>query len=49
MPPAVPIILLTMHKDVLRPAYKAALGIRVVMSKMDGLDLLGSHAQRLLA
>jgi two-component system, OmpR family, response regulator MprA len=49
MLPAVPIILFTMHKDVLRAADMTALGITVVMSKMDGLDLLGSHALRLLA
>ena len=48
MLPAVPIILFTMHKDVIQPDM-AALGIKVVMSKMDGLDLLGSHTQRLLA
>jgi hypothetical protein len=40
--------LLTMHKDALQATDMAALGIKVVMSKMDGLDLLGSHTQRLL-
>ena len=49
MLPTVPIILFTIHKDVLRPADMAALGIKVVMSKMDGLDVLGAHAKRLLA
>jgi DNA-binding NarL/FixJ family response regulator len=48
MLPGVPIILFTMHKDVLQPAEMAALGIQVMMSKTDGLDLLASHAQRLL-
>ena len=49
MLPAVPIILFTMHKDVLQPADIAALGIKVVLSKMDGLDVLGAHAKHLLA
>ena len=47
--PTVQIILFTMHKDALQATDMAALGIKVVMSKMDGLDLLGSHTQRLLA
>jgi CheY-like chemotaxis protein len=49
MLPTVPIILFTMHKDVLRVTDMAKLGIKVVMSKTDGLDLLSTHAQRLLA
>jgi DNA-binding NarL/FixJ family response regulator len=49
MLPAVPIILFSMHTDVLQSLDMDALGIKVMISKMDGLDLLGSHAQRLLA
>ena len=49
MLPTVPIILFTMHKDVLWPPDMAALGITVVMSKVDGLDALGAQAKRLLA
>jgi two-component system response regulator MprA len=45
----VSIILFTMHKDVLRPADLAALGIEAVLSKTDSLDVLASHVQRLLA
>ena len=48
MLPDVPIILFTLHKDVLQATNMAAFGIKLVMSKMDGLDLLGT-AQRLLA
>ena len=49
MLPTVPIILFTLHENAFQATDMAALGIKIVVSKTDGLDLLGTHAQRLLA
>jgi DNA-binding NarL/FixJ family response regulator len=47
--PAVPIILFTLHKESIPVAEVSSLGINAVLSKTDGLDLLASHAARLLS
>jgi CheY-like chemotaxis protein len=49
MLPTVPIILFTLHKELLQVSDVAGLGIKAVMSKTDSLDLLYSHARRLLS
>ena len=47
MLPTVPIILFTLHKDLLHASDIAGSGIKAVMSKTDSLDLLHSHGRRL--
>jgi CheY-like chemotaxis protein len=49
MLPTVPIVLFTLHKDLLQASDIAGLGIKAVMPKTDSLDLLYSQARRLLA
>ena len=46
--PDVPIILFTMHKDVLHESALANTGIKAVLSKTDGIGSLFSELNRLL-